>query len=360
LADTPVRTLVVDDSALMRAMVSRMLRTDPFIEVVGVAKNGIEAIEKAASLRPDVVTLDIEMPEMDGISALKELTRRGLAKVVMLSAQQDADTVYAALASGAVDFVPKPSGPVSADIESLTGVITEKVRMAAGVDQEKVAAANEVAAEADAHVREDSRGAVAASAAMRARGLDRIVVIGASTGGPPAIEAVLAGLPAGLPVAVIVVQHLPGGFSGSFCRRLARSSRYPVREAVDGEKLEPGVVLVAPAGAHLEVVRRSHLGLVVRTLDEPALHGVRPAVDVTLKSIAKAAGSKTVGVVLTGMGADGAAGMTALKQAGGKTVVQDESTSVVFGMPSATIRAGAADRVVPLSRIAREILKAIE
>lgn len=233
MPDAPVRTLVVDDSALMRAMVSRMLRTDPHIEVVGVAKNGIEAIEKAATLRPDVVTLDIEMPEMDGITALKELTRRGLAKVVMLSAQQDADTVYAALAHGAVDFVPKPSGPVSADIESLTGVITEKVRVAARVDQSKVTAANEIVAE-DARTRADSPGAVAASAALQAKGLEWIVVIGASTGGPPAIEAVLAGLPASLPVTVVIVQHLPGGFSGSFCRRLARSSRYPVREAKIG------------------------------------------------------------------------------------------------------------------------------
>lgn len=339
----------------MRAMITRILRTDPAIEVIGVARNGREAIESAKELRPDVVTLDIAMPEMDGLAALKELTKRGLGRVVMLSAQDDVDTVYAALADGAIDFVAKPSGPISADIERLSQVLTSKVRVAAEVAQDKVSAVMRI------HERESAAAASLhrSAATAGALKLDSAVVIGASTGGPPAVETVLGMLPPGLPACFLVVQHLPAGFSEGLCRRLERSSRYPVREAVTGQKLASGVALVAPPGAHLEVVRRPHIGLVVRLDDGPPIHGVRPAVDVTLRSAAKAFGNRTVGVVLTGMGIDGAAGMCAVKEAGGATVVQDEATSVVFGMPRAVITAGAADRVVPIAKVASEITRAL-
>lgn len=362
-----VRTLVVDDSALMRALISRMLRRDPLIDVVGVAKNGREAIERAMELMPDVVTLDIAMPEMDGLSALRELTKRRLGRVVMLSAQDDEDTVYTALARGAVDFVPKPSGPVSADIEQLADVIAQKVRTAAGVDPDKVLAvtgqdASVAVVEAGASspqvaAADHAARALAGRVAMAGR-LARVVGIGASTGGPPALEAILRSLPAGIPACFLVIQHLPTGFSQGLCRRLARSSAYVVREAASGDRLEPGLVLVAPSHSHMEIASRAQLGLVVKLVDGPPLHGVRPCADVLFASMADTVGRRAVGVILTGMGQDGAEGVAAIKRAGGTTIAQDESTAVVFGMPKAAIRTGAVERVVPLGRIAREIAKA--
>lgn len=344
---------MVDDSALMRALISRMLRTDPHIEVIGVARDGHEAVERAMELKPDVVTLDIAMPEMDGLSALRELTRRRLGRVVMLSAQDDDDTVYAALAQGAVDFVPKPSGPISADIERLAHVITEKVRVAADVDQERMARL------AQSVEWLPKRGAQPRRTPTVAGPLERVVAIGASTGGPPAVEAILSLMPPDLPVSFLVVQHLPGGFSQGLCRRLGRSSPYPVREAMSGERLEAGVVLVAPSGSHIEVVNRTHMGLVVKLLDGPPVHGVRPCVDLLFTSLARAIGEKATGIVLTGMGQDGAIGVAAIKQAGGRTLAQSEETSVVFGMPRAAIGTGAIDKVAAPAGIAREIVRSV-
>jgi two-component system, chemotaxis family, protein-glutamate methylesterase/glutaminase len=351
LDDASIRTLVVDDSALMRAMISRILRRDPGIEVVGVARNGVEAIERALELAPDVVTLDIQMPEMDGLTALKELIRRRLGRVVMLSAQDDTETVYNALASGAIDFVSKPSGNISVDIEALAEILSEKVRIAAGADQTKADASVEAIRKSPA--REEPE----LIAEMAAQHLERIIAIGASTGGPPAIESILSQLPPNLSAAILIVQHLPTGFSEGFCKRLSRAAPIPVKEAKSGQILRPGQILVAPAGAHLEIVHRPETGLTVRLMPSAPVHGVRPSVDVTFKSLARAVGDRGIGVVLTGMGVDGAEGLQEIRQAGGRTIVQDEATAVVFGMPGAAIRAGAAERVVPLSGIGKEILK---
>jgi two-component system, chemotaxis family, protein-glutamate methylesterase/glutaminase len=346
-----VRTLVVDDSALMRAMISRILRTDPGIEVVGVARNGIEAIERALELEPDVITLDIQMPEMDGLAALRELTRRRLARVVMLTAQDDTETVYMALAQGAIDFVPKPSGNVSADIELLSDTLPDKVRAAAGADQAKADAS------LGAAVRVVEPPSPQGIADMEAQHLEKVIVIGASTGGPPAIESILSQLPVGLAAAIIIVQHLPTGFSEGFCRRLSRVAATKVQEASSGMLLKPGQILVAPTGSHLEIAHRSESGLAVKLSPSEPIHGVRPAADVTLKSLARCVGDRAIGVVLTGMGVDGAAGLSAVRQAGGRTIVQDEATAVVFGMPSAAIKAGGVEHIVPLQDIGHKIVE---
>lgn len=346
-----IRVLVVDDSALIRQMLTRALSMDPRVEIVGSAKNGVEAIEKARELQPDVVTLDIEMPELTGLEALPHLQKHSDARIVMLSAVDDPDTTYRALSLGAVDFIPKPHAGMASSITELTEVLLKKIKTAYRITPEKAATVREAAAAAPP-------SAEAEPAERTGSELAVCVGMAASTGGPPALERVLSGLVPEMPAAYLVTQHLPAGFSTSLARRLDAVGEIPVQEATDGAMVEAGRAYLAPYGTHMGVERAGR-DVVLRLLEGPSLHGVRPAADPMFESIAATFGDMSVGVVLTGMGSDGMRGAGAIRAAGGEVIAQDEASSVVWGMPGAAVRAHAANRVVSVGLVAAEIRRAV-
>lgn len=341
-----IKVLVVDDSALIRQMLTRALSVDPSIEIVGSAKTGLEAIEKAHALQPDVVTLDIEMPELTGLEALPHIIKSSTARVVMLSALSDSDTTYQALSDGATDFLVKPSGGVARSLNELTEELLKKIKTAY-----RVSPAHRTTQQAA--VLENGR----ASGSRSGLPLNKVVALAASTGGPPALERVFSGLTADLPAAYVVVQHLPAGFTRSLARRLARVTDVDVVEVEEGMPIEQGVAYLAPHGAHMSLVGTNTKRLTLN--DAPPLHGVRPAADPLLESVAHHFKERAIGVVLTGMGADGVSGLRHIRDAGGETIAQDEETSVVWGMPGAATRAGVVGRVVPLPGISAEIRRSV-
>ncbi len=336
-----LRVLVVDDSAFMRYAISRRLADDPDIQVVDTAANGAEALEKVVALAPDVVTLDVEMPVMDGLEALAQIMGTRPTPVVMLSSltREGAEVTLRALELGAVDFILKPQNGSAMGIVSLGDELIAKVK----------AAARSRIVPGRARIGAPASKAPSRGTKMEARA---VVAIGASTGGPRALHEVVPRLPADLPCSVLVVQHMPSGFTGALARRLDMDSAMTVSEATDGEGLLEGHVYVAPGDKHL-VVRHGRL----RVEAGPKVHGVRPSVDVTLISLAAEFGARTVAAVLTGMGSDGAEGARAVRRAGGRVIVEDESTCTVFGMPRSVIEAGAADEVLPLHRVAGRIVE---
>jgi two-component system chemotaxis response regulator CheB len=336
-----IRVLVVDDSAFVRRAVERMLGTVEDIEVVGFAADGEECLARARELRPDVITLDVRMPRLGGLETLERLMAEQPVPVLLMSTltQEGAEVTLRGLELGAMDFVDKSSvEPMS--LLSLAEELIAKIRALGG-----------------ARVRPRRRPALRPSGGPSAAPAE-CVVLAASTGGPHALQTVLGGLPAGFPAAVLLVQHIPRGFTKSLAERLDARSAVPVREARDGDVVGPGSVLVAPAGIHSKVVRRR--GQVEVTLDEEprdALH--RPSADVLMASAAEVYGPLAVGVVLTGMGSDGTEGLRAIREKGGLTLAESEETSVIYGMPKAAIEAGVVERVVPLERVAGEILAAV-
>jgi two-component system chemotaxis response regulator CheB len=351
----PIRVLVVDDSALIRQMLTHALALDPRIEVVGIAKTGVEAIEKVAELKPDVITLDIEMPEMSGLDALPYIMRESPARVLMLSSLDDPDTTYTALSRGAVDFIAKPKGGFASSLTDLAELLLKKIKTAYRIEPGKrggdAAGAGLAALLGPPQLRKSS-GPCAGT-------VERVVVMAASTGGPPALEQVFSGLSEDLPASYLVVQHLPPGFTASLAKRLAKQAGFPVVEAEGGMKMEPGHGYVAPAGWHMTVGGRTRQTALLSLDDSAARHGVRPSADPLFESAADTFGSRVTGVVLTGMGQDGATGLAAIRGVGGSTVVQDEPTSVVWGMPGAAVKLGAAQHIVPLDRVATEIRRTV-
>lgn len=335
----PIRVLVVDDSALMRRIIKDIFSADPRFTVVATARDGIDALEKIAKFKPGLVTLDVEMPRMDGLATIKEIVRRFAIPVIMLSSltQQGSRITMEALSLGAVDFITKPGGLYEDTKIRLEKELLEKAAAAAmskinpkpilNVPQVKV------------RQRTVSRSA------------KKAVAIGASTGGPRALEAVLLQLPHDLPAAVFVTQHMPPKFTRALAERLDKESAIRIKEAEHKEPVFAGCVYIAPGDYHMEV-DANHC--IVLTQDPPVEH-VRPSVTVMMQSVACVYGEHTVAVILTGMGKDGAVGMQEIKRRGGHTLAQDEETSVIFSMPKAAISAGAADRVLPLDRIARAI-----
>ncbi len=329
----------MDDSAFMRKMITEILARDPALCVVGTARDGAEALARLESLRPDVVTLDVEMPVLDGYGALAEIMRCRPTPTVMLSSltQSGADATVRCLELGAVDVVGKPSGAISLDIEKIAGELTAKIKAAAFCLKRPLACPQK--ADLPPPVLR-SRGAAPA-----------VLVIGSSTGGPRALQTLVPALPATLSVPIVIVQHMPPGFTASLARRLADTSPFPAREAVGGDTLHPGQILVAPGGHHLEFTAEG----TARLTDDPPLHGVRPAVDVTLASLARLYGSRVLAVLLTGMGKDGARGMKIVSDRGGQTLAEDESTCVVYGMPKAAAELGGVGRLLPLPALAPAI-----
>jgi two-component system chemotaxis response regulator CheB len=342
---TPIRVLVVDDSAFVRHILSKHLETDPGITVVGQARDGVEALAQIMTLQPDVVTLDVEMPRMDGLAALQRIMTENPTSVIMLSAltQRGAQVTVQALMRGAVDFCPKPDATV--DIQSVVEALTAKIKVAAGVRPAPLAPA---ATPVTSH-------ALGIGPRPFRRG-DPVIVIGASTGGPRALQQVLSGLPADLPAAVAIVQHMPPGFTRSLAERLNDTTPLTVQEAADGDRLARGLALVAPGGYHLQFSGGRRVALD----DGPPRNYIRPSLDECLESAARYHRAATIGVVLTGMGYDGRAGAKQVKAAGGRMIVEHESTCVVNGMPRSVIEAGWADRAVPLQQIAPTLVEWID
>ncbi|MCE7033323.1 chemotaxis response regulator protein-glutamate methylesterase [Lysobacter sp. GX 14042] len=344
--ERPVRVLVVDDSAVMRQLMPALLGADPRIEVVGAAADAYIAREKIRRLAPDVLTLDVEMPRMDGLSFLRQLMRLSPLPVVMVSTltEQGASVTLDALASGAVDFIAKPRVDSPDVMAAYAAELRAKVLAAAGA---RVRAA--------APVRPDTAAPAAGRLApARAAGFE-LVAIGASTGGTEAIRQVLAPLPADMPP-VVIAQHIPATFSAAFAERLDRHCALTVTQATDGEPLQRGRAYVAPGGRHLRIRRQ---GGVLRCVisDEPA--AFRPSVDALFGSAAEQVGRGVAAALLTGMGSDGARGMLALRQAGARTVAQDRASSVVWGMPGAAVALSAASDVVPLGEVAACLLSRV-
>lgn len=339
MAGAKIRVLIVDDSAIVRRALSDIVSSHPDLEVAGTASDPFVARDKILTLHPDVLTLDIEMPRMDGLTFLKKLMRYHPLPVVIISSlgQASSRAAIEALQSGAVDVVAKPGGPYS--VTELRTELAEKIRAAAAARLKPAASAPAQAPAA----RPPAPPRVNANAPS-------IIAIGASTGGVEALRSVLIELPAEMPP-IAIVQHIPAVFSGEFARRLDSTCRLRVKEAADGDALAPGWAHVAPGNFHMSV--RGSAGCYrVTVADGPKVQFQRPAVDVLFESVAKQAGSSAVGVILTGMGADGAAGMLAMKNAGAHNIAQNEASSVVFGMPREAIRAGAVDEILPLDQIA--------
>ncbi|MBP2017640.1 two-component system chemotaxis response regulator CheB [Symbiobacterium terraclitae] len=352
----PIRVLVVDDSAFMRKVLTELLQSDPQITVVGTARDGQDGLEKVLRLEPDVVTLDIEMPRLDGFGTLREIMARRPTPVVMVSSHtsEGAEATIRALALGAVDFVAKPSGSISLNMHITRDELVAKVKGAAG-------ATPRVRTVVPPPPRLPGRvqGPVPVVRPRPVAGGDRpprrLVVIGCSTGGPGALHQIIPRLPGDLPAGVLVVQHMPPGFTRSLAERLNELSAIPVKEARAGDPVRAGEVLVAPGGYHMTVDSEGRI-----QLDQgPPVHGVRPAVDVTLASVVPQWGNRLVGVILTGMGYDGAKGMVSLLRAGGWTIAEDASTCVVYGMPKVVVELGAAREVLPVHAIAEAITRAV-
>jgi len=338
-----VRVLVVDDSAIVRKIISETLAEHPGIEVVGVAPDPYIARDKILTLEPDVLTLDIEMPRMDGLTFLRKLMHFRPMPVVVISslAQHSCQSALEALRLGAVEVLAKPAGPYS--VGELKETITGKV----------LAAAHSVHRQHPEPAPLPTPKQTLAS--LTAAGA--VVAIGASTGGTEAIYHVLAAMPAECPP-MLITQHIPAGFSRAFAQRLNQCCAMEVREAVDGDEVRPGLVLVAPGNFHM-LLRRTGGAMRVVVKDGPRVCYQRPSVDVLFASVAQACGANTVAALLTGMGSDGAQGLLQIRRAGGFTLAQDEASCVVFGMPREAIRLEAATRVAPLNRMAHEIMQAV-
>jgi two-component system chemotaxis response regulator CheB len=346
-ADPKIKVLVVDDSALIRKLLSHIIGQTPDLTCVGAAPDPLAAREMIRALNPDVLTLDIEMPRMDGLDFLERLMRLRPMPVVMISSltERGSEATLRALELGAVDFVAKPKLDIASSLEAYAAEITDKLRAAAR------------ARVRPGITRSQSVDVVLPALPSRSASTERLIIVGASTGGTEAIKAFLSGLPADAP-GVMIAQHMPEGFTKSFAQRLNSYCRLTVTEAEGAERVLPGHVFIAPGHSHL-LVKRSGANYVTELSQAPPVNRHRPSVDVLFRSAANYAGRNAIGVILTGMGKDGAAGMLEMKQAGALTFAQDEATCVVFGMPKEAIALGGVDRVAPLHDLAFEVIAAL-
>jgi two-component system chemotaxis response regulator CheB len=394
-ADSPhgggaTRAVIVDDSRFMRTLIRGLLE-DGGVEVVGEAADGADALDAVREHNPDVVTMDIEMPTMGGLDAVEEIMTEQPTPVLMLSAhaKEDADVTFEALDRGAVDFVTKPGGEVTASMPRVKRELLQKVESAAQADlsatarlssgaEESVAGTSAAAGNgsvgrpggiggsgAEARSAGSAAGATDASGVSGGAGGGASVsypdvgtlVVGASTGGPKVVERVLDGLPEAANLRVLIVQHMPEGFTERFARRLDERSAYDVREARAGERIGPGEARVAPGGYHLVTTSDRNGRIRLETTETEAVHGVRPAIDITMASAVESVDGPLCGVLLTGMGRDGVDGMQRVDRAGGHTIAQDEATAAIFGMPRRAIESGSVATVAPVERIADAVLE---
>lgn len=346
-SDAVIRVLVVDDSAFMRFTISSYLNKQPGIKVVGSAQNGEEALVLIPRLKPDVITLDVEMPKLDGISTLREIMAHFPRPVIMLSSmtKEGAVETIQALTLGAVDFVTKPEQ--KANVNAVMEEVAQKIKRAAKARIWSPPSQTSVVPQVKPNL---SKKLV-----RRRNAAEPVIVIGSSTGGPRALNALIPALPGNLPAAIMVIQHMPAGFTRSLAERLDTLSALSVKEAVPGDQLKVGQVLIAPGGFHT-VFDQNEQAVMNQNLP---IHGVRPAIDVTLSSIVNLYGAHTISVILTGMGHDGTNGCGLVRSIGGTVITEDESTCVVWGMPRSVFESGFSDMVVPLPDIAKIIVQQV-
>lgn len=337
------RVLVVDDSSFFRRRVTAILEENPKIEVIGTAADGLEAVKKTAELKPDVITMDIEMPVMDGITAVRRIMQATPTPVLMFSSltTAGAKATLDALEAGAIDFLPKKFEDISEDREEAKRLLCARVRLigARGLPKSSATTTSQPL---------PKRSLPAGK--RPTKGNYKLVAIGTSTGGPVALQKVLIELPANFPLPLILIQHMPGSFTPAFAQRLDGLCQITVKEAQDGDELSPGLALLAPGGKQMQLVSR-HGSVVVRISDSQPDQTYKPCIDITFSSVAKVFGGKVLSVVLTGMGADGREGVRELKKLGSTIWSQDEESSVVYGMPAAVAEAGLSDYVLPLNEI---------
>lgn len=341
-----IKVLIVDDSVLIRKILTDILKTDNEVLVVGTARNGKEALEKIETLKPDIITMDIEMPLMDGITTLKHIVSRFKLPVIMISSltSEGAELTLKALDEGAIDFLPKPSNIFGLNQADIKAEIIEKIKIGSKsrIDIKKptkVLAKPEIQTEKLKKTYED---------------FNSIVVIGTSTGGPRALQALIPEIPNDINAAIVIVQHMPAKFTKSLADRLNSTSNIQIKEAEDGDIISKGCGYIAPGDYHMTIVKESK-NLVVRLNKDPQVMGLRPTVDILMESVANINGYSKVGVILTGMGSDGTKGIVKMKNSGSYNIAQDESTSVVYGMPKSAIASNCIDEILPLDKIALRI-----
>jgi two-component system chemotaxis response regulator CheB len=342
------RILIVDDSAYARQIIKNIIEQQRHLEVVGIATDGIDAMAKTLRLKPDMITLDFEMPEMDGFSFLRWLMRERPTPVIMVSSYNDTKTVFKALELGAVDFISKPTKRASIELRAIEKDLVRKLSGIKTIRLDKLSKNLELLDKEETPSRSVTRGT---------SGIE-LVAVGSSTGGPAALQIILTRLPADFPAAVVISQHMPRGFTAPLAERLNRLAHLSIREAKDMETVEPGHVLICPGGYHLGLARKGSKTIVV--LKEGSIDDkYTPSVDYMMKSAAEVFGPRSMGVILTGMGNDGKTGMVEIKNKGGYTIAESEDTAVVFGMPGEAIKTGAVASILPISEISAAITKVV-
>ncbi|MCS7164358.1 MAG: chemotaxis response regulator protein-glutamate methylesterase [Thermodesulfovibrio sp.] len=350
-----IKVLVVDDSAFMRKAITAMLQEDPEIKVIGTARDGVEAVQMVQDLKPDIVTMDVEMPRMDGITALKEIMNKYPVPVIMVSSltTEGAKVTLEALELGAVDFIPKNLSELSVNIVKIKGMLIEKIKTIAkrGIVKRKPPIRN-LETKIETPKIEIPKTRVSTERKVG------IVAIGTSTGGPKALQEIIPKLPKDFPVPVVIAQHMPPNFTKPFAERLDQLSQLSVKEAEEGEVIKPGFVYIAPGRGHMRIKRRG-IETFVSISEDREEFIYRPSVDVLMLSVAECYPGRSLGVILTGMGNDGAKGCRKIKETGGRVFAQNEESCVVYGMPRAVIEAGIADKVIPLEEMAGEIINAV-
>lgn len=352
-----IRVLVVDDSAYNRRTIIKMLESVPGVEIAGYACDGEEGLRKVFDLKPDLITLDLEMPRMDGFSFLRIVMQNRPTPIIVVSARAEDENVFRALEFGAVEFVAKPSGRISPELFNIRDDLLRKVLEIAKTDMSKVLRRTTPALQQPSPVPFPAVAKLTAGGAgAAARTSISQVVIGASTGGPPALQTIFAAIQQPIPVGFAVSQHMPPGFTRAFAERLNKFCALEIREAKSGDVVRPGQVLIAPGGRNL-LFSRSGAEIIAQVVEPAAEQRYVPSVDAMFASAARLFGPQLLGVVLTGMGNDGAQGTLAVKEQGGQAIAEAEETSVVFGMPKEAIATGKVDKVVPLPQVCGEILR---
>lgn len=357
-----IQVLVVDDSTFMRKSLSAMLTSDPRIAVAGMARNGEEALQQVLQLNPDVVTMDVEMPGMNGIDALKRIMAEHPVPVVMVSSltAEGAGDTLKALELGAVDYIPKQLGNVAIKIFDIRAELVDKIIAAAGANMSRWLEARGRRPEATLRTSRPSPLAPSLSSktVTATRGA-KLVAIGCSTGGPQALLDVLPAFPSDFPAGIVIVQHMPKTFTKPFADRMNSICGLDVKEAVEGDEVKPGRILIAPGGVQCRVKRKSITSTVIALSPNVEHYLHAPSVDLMMQSVASVYEERGIGVILTGMGQDGLEGMRAIKAAKGRTIAQDEKSCIVYGMPKAVIEAGCADKIISLSGVVGEILNMV-
>jgi len=349
-----IKVLVVDDSEFMRKAISSMLQEDPEIKVIGMARDGIEAVQMVQELKPDIVTMDVEMPRMDGITALKEIMQKNPVPVIMVSSltTEGAKVTLEALELGAVDFIPKNLAELSVNIVKIKSMLIDKIKT---IGKRGIVRKRPVSKTTEKQIEIPKEMPKVRTTGERKVG---IVSIGTSTGGPKALQEIIPKLPKDFPVPVVIAQHMPPNFTKPFAERLNQLSHLHVKEAEEGESVKPGIVYVAPGRGHMRIKRRG-IETYVSISEEKEEFIYRPSVDFLMFSVADCFPGRSLGVILTGMGNDGAKGCKRIKETGGRVFAQSEESCVVYGMPRAVVEAGIADKVIPLEEIAGEIINSV-